>query len=519
MKPVKPKIVSKDNSSPSAKEQIKLTKYGKVELTPLAKKLMVFAKEDKSVLLYGDYASDLYVFMNKFHKEMNDKNPLFKYVGKENMPEDFNPDEYLATEMRKAIENRKHKKIYELFRDFKRTENTYLHIDCQNDDGETVLKKLTGVENFTKNEVLERISSMMKHNENWETFYADIVDYKGHLREKRSSTNYFCEPYSLSTSYCRRRLLAREGTLFVENLICEQDNPKDKASYERLAAQIKKDKYEGEDEGVWSISLSGWLVVCAYDFTTFPQRFLDQFVMVPLDDSEAKQQNKEINKEGVVVGPDAKVEEAKDITKGKLIDKIPSGTKWTEIEMSLVDKEYKTLDISIRGGKSFTVNPREIGLESNHTHKPLKAWWVLMAFAQSENGEIPSTGEALRDFAVSNYEMVPKEGKALFDHIDKLRKALSINFGISDDPVPHSADKEAYETLFRIKDTSYTEEHKKSSQNIEGAKCNECGEVIKKLDHNNLDEEGNYICDKCKGASYDRLSKGGTYGEYPGEDE
>ena len=282
-KPVKPKIISKDNSSPSAKEQIKLTKYGNVELIPLAEKLMEFAKEDKSVLLYGDYASDLYVFMNGFHKEMNDKNPLFKYVGKENMPEDFNPDEYLATEMRKAIENRKHKKIYELFRDFKRTENTYLHIDCQNDDGETVLKKLTGVENFTQNEVLERISSMMKHNENWETFYADIVDYKGHLREKRSSTNYFCEPYSLSTSYCRRRLLAREGTLFVENLICEQDNPKDKASYERLAAQIKKDKYEGEDEGVWSISLSGWLVVCAYDFTTFPQRFLDQFVMVPLD--------------------------------------------------------------------------------------------------------------------------------------------------------------------------------------------------------------------------------------------
>jgi hypothetical protein len=303
MKPVKPKIVSKDNSSPSAKEQTKLTKYGKVELIPLAEKLMAFAKEDKSVLLYGDYAGDLYVFMNGFHKEMNDKNPLFKYVGKENMPEDFNPDEYLATEMRKAIENRKHKKIYELFRDFKRTENTYLHIDCQNDDGETVLKKLTGVENFTKNEVLERISSMMKHNENWETFYADIVDYKGHLREKRSSTNYFCEPYSLSTSYCRRRLLAREGTLFVENLICEQDNPKDKASYERLAAQIKKDKYEGEDEGVWSISLSGWLVVCAYDFTTFPQRFLDQFVMVPLDDSEARQQNKEINKEGVVVEP------------------------------------------------------------------------------------------------------------------------------------------------------------------------------------------------------------------------
>jgi hypothetical protein len=303
----------------------------------------------------------------------------------------------------------------------------------------------------------------------------------------------------------------------VNNLTC--NGTEDKRWFKALGKEIKKCKYSEGEWYVFYTKRDGWLVVAIDDLDDFPPIFVDQFELVPLDDSEAKQQNKEINKEGVVVGPDAKVEEAKDITKGKLIDKIPSGTKWTEIEMSLVDKEYKTLDISIRGGKSFTVNPREIGLESNHTHKPLKAWWVLMAFAQSENGEIPSTGEALRDFAVSNYEMVPKEGKALFDHIDKLRKALSINFGISDDPVPHSADKEAYETLFRIKDTSYTEEHKKSSQNIEDAKCNECGEVIKKPDHNNLDEEGNYICDKCKGASYDRLSKKGIYGEYPGEDE
>jgi hypothetical protein len=78
---------------------------------------------------------------------------------------------------------------------------------------------------------------------------------------------------------------------------------------------------------------------------------------------------------------------------------------------------------------------------------------------------IPTIGKELRDFSVSVNEDGTKEGKALFGHIDKLRKALSINFGISDDPVPHSADKEAYETLFRIKDTSYTEEHKKSSQN------------------------------------------------------
>jgi hypothetical protein len=448
MKPVKPKIVSKDNSSPSAKEQIKLTKYGKVELTPLAKKLIVFAEEEKSVLLYGDYASDLYVFMNRFHQEMNDKNPLFKYVGKENMPEDFNPDEYLATEMRKAIENRKHKKIYELFRDFKRTENTYLHIDCQNDDGETVLKKLTGVENFTQNEVLERISSMMKHNENWETFYADIVDYKGHLREKRSSTNYFCEPYSLSTSYCRRRLLAREGTLFVENLICEQDNPKDKASYERLAAQIKKDKYEGEDEGVWSISLSGWLVVCAYDFTTFPQRFLDQFVMVPLDDSEAKQQNKEINKEGVVVGPDEKKE--------VVCFPVPPDTKWTDVEITFIDNDH--VNIKVKDVIKSGVHYSQVGFKHETAPKKIQLWDTLRVFAL-KNGlitpEHSDTGKLIKRVGT--------------DDVKRLRKKLQICFGISDNPIPpydkgkytkkEDGDKEfikgeGYKTSFAIKDDS-----------------------------------------------------------------
>jgi hypothetical protein len=513
MKPVKPKIVSKDNSSPSAKEQIKLTKYGNVELTPLAKKLMVFAKEDKSVLLYGDYAGDLSVFISQFHKVLHDTEPFFEYVGKKKMPISFSPSEYLTREMVKAISDRDHERIYELLRDFECTNNTHLEFDCNPYDGKTVFKVLTRDNHFTQEEFIDNMSFVTKKFRKheiylyWESICTDIMANKDN----------FCEAFSNATSYRSQPLLERKGTLFVNNLTC--NGTEDKRWFKALGKEIKKCKYSEGEWHVFYTKRDGWLVVAIDDLDDFPQIFVDQFEQVPLDDSEAKQQNKEINKEGVVVGPDAKVEEAKDKTKGKLIDKIPSGTKWTEIEMSLVDKEYKTLDISIRGGKSFTVNPREIGLESNHTHKPLKAWWVLMAFAQSENGEIPSTGEALRDFAVSNYKMVPKEGKALFDHIDKLRKALSINFGISDDPVPHSADKEAYETLFRIKDTSYTEEHKKSSQNIEGAKCNECGEVIKKLDHNNLDEEGNYICDKCKGASYDRLSKGGTYGEYPGEDE
>ena len=57
-----------------------------MKLTPLAEKLMVFAKEDKSVLLYGDYAGDLSVFMTGFHKVLHDTEPFFEYVDKKKMP-------------------------------------------------------------------------------------------------------------------------------------------------------------------------------------------------------------------------------------------------------------------------------------------------------------------------------------------------------------------------------------------------------------------------------------------------
>ena len=129
--------------------------------------LLPYAKTNKPILLSGNYDGDLFIFMSEFHKMLRGKEPLFNYVGKEEMPEDFSPDEYLAAEMKKAIEDRNHERIYELFRDFKCTENTYKRIDCQNDDGETVLEKLTGIERFTQEEVLERISSMMRRNEYW----------------------------------------------------------------------------------------------------------------------------------------------------------------------------------------------------------------------------------------------------------------------------------------------------------------------------------------------------------------
>ena len=277
MKPVKPKIVSKDNSSPSAKEQIKLTKYGKVELTPLAEKLMVFAKEDKSVLLYGDYAGDLSVFISGFHDVLHGLEPIFEYVGKKKMPMSFSPSEYLTKKMAKVISDRDHERIYELLRDFERTDNTYLEVDCNPDDGKTVFKVLTRDNHFTQEEFIDEMPPVMKKPRKhemypyWESFCTDIMANKDN----------FSKAFSNATSYRSQPLLERKGTLFVNNLTC--NGSEDKRWFKALGKEIKKCKYS---EGEWYISQTkrdGWLVVAIDDLDDFPQIFVDQFELVPLD--------------------------------------------------------------------------------------------------------------------------------------------------------------------------------------------------------------------------------------------
>jgi len=258
---------------------------------------MEFAKEDKSVLLYGDYAGDLSDIIQQFHLRLHDAEPILEYVGKKKMPISFSPSEYLTREMVKAISDRDHERIYELLHDFKRTDNTYLEVDCNPDDGKTVYEKLTRVNCFTQEEFIDEMSSVMKKPSKhemypyWESFCTDIMANKDN----------FCEAFSNTTRYCSQSLLERKGTLFVNNLTC--NGSEDKKWFKALGKEIKKCKYSKAEWFYFYAKKDGWLVVAIDDLDDFPQIFVDQFEQVPLDDSEAKQQNKEINKEGVVVGP------------------------------------------------------------------------------------------------------------------------------------------------------------------------------------------------------------------------
>ncbi len=442
MKPVKPKIVSKDNSSPSAKEQIKLTKYGKVELTPLAKKLIVFAEEEKSVLLYGDYAGDLFVFMTGFHDVLHGVEPIFEYVGKKKMPMSFSPSEYLTKKMAKVISDRDHERIYELLRDFERTDNTYLEVDCNPDDGKTVFKVLTRDNHFTQEEFIDEMPPVMKKPRKhemypyWESFCTDIMANKDN----------FSKAFSNATSYRSQPLLERKGTLFVNNLTC--NGSEDKRWFKALGKEIKKCKYS---EGEWYISQTkrdGWLVVAIDDLDDFPQIFVDQFEQVPLDDSEARQQNKEINKEGVVVGPDEKKE--------VVCFPVPPDTKWTDVEITFIDNDH--VNIKVKDVIKSGVHYSQVGFKHETAPKKIQLWDTLRVFAL-KNGlitpEHSDTGKLIKRVGT--------------DDVKRLRKKLQICFGISDNPIPpydkgkytkkEDGDKEfikgeGYKTSFAIKDDS-----------------------------------------------------------------
>jgi hypothetical protein len=91
----------------------------------------------------------------------------------------------------------------------------------------------------------------------------------------------FSKAFSNATSYRSQPLLERKGTLFVNNLTC--NGSEDKRWFKALGKEIKKCKYS---EGEWYISQTkrdGWLVVAIDDLDDFPQIFVDQFELVPLD--------------------------------------------------------------------------------------------------------------------------------------------------------------------------------------------------------------------------------------------
>lgn len=204
------------------------------------------------------------------------------------------------------------------------------------------------------------------------------------------------------------------------------------------------------------------------------ESFKKRFEIIDL--SEKKKSSKTVDSKTIASGPSPLI--------------VPKGTKWADIEMFFIDVVKETIDISISGKTPFTKGYWDLGLKHKQAKKTVLAWEVLKEFAKSEDNVIPVN-------------------KVKFEQIKNLRDALNTSFGIPDDPIPY-CDKEGYKTLFRIKDTSYTEEYKESAQKKEDVTCSECDELIKNYTYKHVNDKGDYICHTCmsKEKSHDKSSSG-----------
>ncbi|MCP4986062.1 MAG: hypothetical protein GY928_08330 [Colwellia sp.] len=479
----------------SKKTYLKIpTKKNKNSLSSINKRLLECYKNEQPVLLYGKDTINRHrhsLILNVHELIWGVVTVPFEYFSNFVYNHSWEDIEgRMIGDMIRAMEMRNHEKIYKLLRNSSLPHNMHTRFDCECDDGKTIFERLTDNECFSQNQLIDYYIS---RKDNIAFAWGEIFRF---YPDPLNSTSY-----SSDVNYFKGSIIWHPGLLFIDNLRCSNNDPEDYKYYDKIALILEKDK-ERYNRGGKRL-YPQWIVAYAYDISTFPQYFQDQFELVSLDDRANSLNHKKTYE---------------DLGESTLKNIIPKGTKWTDIEMSLTDKEYKTLDVSIKGGKPFTVNFREIGLENSQSHKPLKAWWVLMAFARAENNLIPSTGKKLHEFAVSVDNMVPSKGGTLFSHIKVLRDALKEYFKISEDPIPHSTEKGAYETLFRIFDKSYTEEYNKSTQMMKDVECVECGELIVKFSKHNIDDKEDPICDQCKDTSSDRASQEGTYNNFSEDD-
>jgi hypothetical protein len=242
-------------------------------LTDLEETLLELANENKSVLIYGKDTIDRYNLIRKVHLVKRGKVDSF---------------EKMEAKLKDIIRDRNLGALYELLRDFRSTDNTYSYFDFNSVDANTFLTTMRDYTFFKQDEAIDKISSMIKRKEHWEDFCIDLLDYDDDIDQQLSST----------TSYRKARLLSRKGTLFVNNLRCNTSNSE---IYEKLTTQIEKDRGHPLQKR-WSVGDKGWFVVYTLDNPkAFPKYFREQFEPVPLDDSEAKQQNKENNKAEAVI--------------------------------------------------------------------------------------------------------------------------------------------------------------------------------------------------------------------------
>ncbi len=253
--------------------------------TPLEQELYGYAKKGQPVLLHGNDTGDRFDLLRMPHLTLHDglsADGIFEYLLKEEIPKaciaPFVCRDYLIPEMRKAMEDGNHKRIFKLICSSRYPSYMLKRVDCENESGEAIFGKLTDDEEFTEAEVIDYINSIDSIG------CVEVVDkpfYSNFERIFRLSPytkEFVTKPSTLCFRY--EGLLWNPGTLFVDNLRCVKDDFEDEKYYEKLASIIQ------EGRQLMGRKQVEWLVAYAYDYTTFPKRFLEQFKPVSLDSKD-----------------------------------------------------------------------------------------------------------------------------------------------------------------------------------------------------------------------------------------
>jgi hypothetical protein len=228
-------------------------------------------KEHLPVLLYNDTSNKRNDLILTTHINNGGKTEVVQYIGSEkesafldNISSELN--KWRNTESTKLTRNSTFRnlisvdkaekdrifqikeKIYNKVRDnFQSTEKTWTYLNGNGKNGESVYRKLI-------------------NNESW---------YEVRLPALSIDSKYSAKTREAPVPIQGSFLFDFRGVLFVDNLKCDNNNYKDIENYCNLAGEIKKG----------SVSVN-WLVVYVHNRDNFPESFLKQFELIPLDGEE-----------------------------------------------------------------------------------------------------------------------------------------------------------------------------------------------------------------------------------------
>lgn len=208
-------------------------------LSSIEKKLLACCENHQHVLLYGKDTHRREDLIKRIHLLNGGIDASWEYQGDE---DNINSAEDVYDARIKALEDQDTEKAKGILLDCTHTDKTWRRVNCDFESGKEVFDILGKFELFTR-----RGPAILEH-----------TTKEGKVRELYEQ---FITLYTF---------LNCAGLVFVDNLRCTRSNSEDEKWYSKLAQKITPQK-------------SGWLVVYAYDYTTFPQQFLDSFELVSLD--------------------------------------------------------------------------------------------------------------------------------------------------------------------------------------------------------------------------------------------